>query len=165
MGNKSLPCPRLPPLEVGMLSSHSSSPDRIPKPSCHAASSEDNWGPGTIYSGNRAPRLWLGPPALVALGPAEPQQSQPRSALLGSTSKGGGGGPLQDGGVPAGLGTRPLQQPREVVLPHPFGDEAGEMLRPGAKESGESGLSEGPHDQSVYWEETGVAFSGEGGQQ
>lgn len=52
------------------------------------------------------------------------------------------------------LGTRPLQQLREVVLPCPFGDGAGEMLRPGAKETGESGLSEGPHDQSVYWEKT-----------
>ena len=43
------------------------------------------------------------------------------------------------------------------------------MLRPGAKEIGEtpselSGLSEGPCDQYVYWEETGVAVSGEDGQ-
>lgn len=42
------------------------------------------------------------------------------------------------------------------------------MLRLGAKEIGEtpsglSGLSEGPRDQYVYWEETGAAISGQDG--
>lgn len=96
-----------------------------------------------------------GPPSLGGSG-AQQSPSNLSLATLPWEAPGRGdeGLPSRIGGVLAVLGTRPLQQLREVVLPCPFGDGAGEMLRPGAKETGESGLSEGPHDQSVYWEKT-----------
>lgn len=90
--------------------------------------------------------------------------------------KGGQGGPLQDMESPHCAGD--MSPPGEVAgrgpiyLPWsscvPLVMERGDA-ETGAKETGETpcgltGPSEGPRYQYVYWEETGVAVSGEDGQ-